>query len=245
MSTRLVLVCALSVASFTQPALAADSGWYVGASFGTVSSDVRTAALAEVHDSALFIDGLFAAPAGDARADDTSTTWSVLAGYHISPNVSVEAAYADLGEITYDYRGEFGFRNSIGAPPAPSVTLFPGTSSIKWDNSVVSVKVIGRLPFKERFDVHAQVGGAMVRTDVESSTRFNATSPESYVVEDDADTLGLVYGAGAAVRVGSSWGLSLDWQRYEVSEDEDTPLDLDASYDALTLALTYAFGRSK
>lgn len=88
--------------------------------------------------------------------------------------------------------------------------------------------------------MHAQIGGAMVRTDITSSTSMATNPADEFAVEQDTDSLGLVYGVGAAVRFGSRWSLSADWQRYEVSEADDTPLDLNATYDAVTLALTFA-----
>lgn len=106
-----------------------------------------------------------------------------------------------------------------------------------------------RLRFAEHFDVHAQVGVAYTKTHTSSSTVLFVDSPGpkfSPVRQSDLDnesqSAGLFYGAGAAVELGKRWELSLDWQRYQVSEDDQTPIDLDAAYDAITIGLSVGFG---
>ena len=224
-------------------ALAADSGWYVGGSVGSVSSDVGLNDANGVRDVVYFIRSI-GAVGGTADVDDSSEAWSVLAGYHFSPHLSVEVAYVDLGEVSYRYRGEVGGGGLPLPFPIfpPTLTFDPAESDIEWENTAVTAKLIGRLPLGDRFDVHAQVGLATMMTDVTSSTLIGGTRSTSFTVTDDTDSTKLTLGVGAAFRLHPRWNLSLDWQRYEVSEDDTSPLDIESSYDVISLSLLVRLG---
>lgn len=243
MFARLLPVCLAVGLLGGGSALAADSGWYVGGSVGSVSSDVSVNDANGVRDIVYFIRSI-GAVGGTAELDDSSEAWSVLAGYQFSQNFSVEVAYVDLGELTYSYRGEVG---GGGLPLPfpffpPNTTLDPAETDIEWENSALTAKLIGRLPLGERFDVHAQVGLATVMTDVTASTRVPGTRATSFAVADDTDSTALTFGVGAAFRFNPRWSLSLDWQRYEASEKDSSPIDVDANYDVVSLGLRFRLG---
>jgi opacity protein-like surface antigen len=245
MLNRLAPVCIALGLLGGGSALAADSGWYVGGSVGKVSSDVGLNEANGVRDIVYFIRSI-GAVGGTAEVDDSTEAWSVLAGYRFSPHLAVEAAYVDLGEVVYHYRGEVG---GGGLPLPfpffpPTPTFDPAESDIEWKNTAVTAKLIGRLPLGDKFDVHAHVGLATTRTDVTSLTRVGGSRSTSFTVTDDTDSINLTYGVGAAYRLHGRWSLSLDWQRYEVSEDDTSPLDIEANYDVISLSLLFRLGAS-
>jgi OmpA-OmpF porin, OOP family len=65
-------------AAFSQ-ARPADTGWYVGGSFGQSTADCDVSPLS---------------------CDDKDTAWKIFGGYHINRNIALELGYANLGEIT-------------------------------------------------------------------------------------------------------------------------------------------------
>ncbi len=243
MFNRLMPVCMAVGLLGAGSAVAADSGWYVGGSVGSVSSDVGVNDANGIRDIVYFIHSI-GAVGGTAELDDSTEAWSVLAGYQFSRNFAVEVAYVDLGELAYRYRGEVG---GGGLPLPfpffpPNTTPDPAETDIEWENSALAAKLIGRLPLGDRFDVHAQVGLATTMTDVTASTRVGGTRATSFIVTDDTDATALTFGIGAAFRLHPRWSLSLDWQRYEASEGDSSPIDIDANYDVISLGLHVRLG---
>ena len=98
------------------------------------------------------------------------------------------------------------------------------------------------LPVGDRFDVHANAGFASVKSDATARTRIGGTRSTSFIARDEPDSTNLTYGVGAAFRLHSRWSLSLDWQQYEVSEDDTNRLDLEAKYDVISLGLIVRLG---
>ena len=72
-----------SAIGFAAPALAQDTGFYIGGHFG--QSDISGAC-----------DGL---PAG-VSCDEKDSAWKVLGGYQFNRNLAVELGYANLGEAS-------------------------------------------------------------------------------------------------------------------------------------------------
>jgi OOP family OmpA-OmpF porin len=93
------VLAALGVTSciaVSAPALAADEGFYVGASVGVTSLDVDGGDLGLTN----------------ASFDDNDTGYKVFLGYDFNKNWGVELGYADLGQ--YDFTGNFGAVNVRG-----------------------------------------------------------------------------------------------------------------------------------
>lgn len=223
--------------------IAADSGWYIGGSVGSVSSDAGLDEANGVRDVAYFIRSI-GAVGGTAEIDDSTEAWSVIAGYRFSPHLAVEVAYVDLGELTYRYRGEVGGGGMPVPFPVlpPTPTFDPVETDIEWKNTAVTAKLIGRLPLGDRFDVHGHVGLASTKTDATASTRIGGSRSTSFTMTDDPDSTNMTFGVGAAFSLHSRWSLSLDWQRYEVSEDDTNRLDIEANYDVISLSLLFRLG---
>lgn len=67
-----------SAMAFAGPALAQDTGFYAGVSFGQSSADIDCSGL--------------------TTCDDKDTAWKILGGYRFNRNLAVEFGYTDLGE---------------------------------------------------------------------------------------------------------------------------------------------------
>jgi OOP family OmpA-OmpF porin len=89
MKSNMVLAAGLvgAALAFSAPAAfaqargaAADTGWYVGGSFGQSTTDCNV-------------------PAGFS-CDDKDTAWKIFGGYQINRNFAAEAGYSQLGEVT-------------------------------------------------------------------------------------------------------------------------------------------------
>lgn len=74
------LGAAFWVSSPAALAQAADTGWYIGASFGQAQADVDCS--------------------GTTACDDKDSSWKIFGGYQINRNFAVELGYSDLGAVT-------------------------------------------------------------------------------------------------------------------------------------------------
>ncbi len=70
--------------------VAAENGFYAGASVGEASIDACGSAGA----------------LGFTTCDDSDTGWKIFGGYDLSDNFAVEGAWADLGEMTASTSGQ-------------------------------------------------------------------------------------------------------------------------------------------
>jgi OOP family OmpA-OmpF porin len=75
-----MLGVALALSAFGARAQAADTGWYIGASFGQAQADVDCS--------------------GTTACDDKDSSWKIFGGYQINRNFAVELGYSDLGAVT-------------------------------------------------------------------------------------------------------------------------------------------------
>ncbi len=244
-TSQLSLILACLVASTLNSTALAQSKWYAGVSAGTSSSDLGPAELNRFRDEVLFYN-LVTSRARAESIDESDTSWSVFAGRTFNRHLSVEAAYVDLGDVSYRTAGELGFfTRFLGGPiPPPSpIIYYPGSFSvIDVEHSAVSLKLVGRLPLSERFDIHAHVGGAYVMTDFSTSTMLASDPVQRRSYDDSSSNTSLAYGLGTAFQISPSWGLSLDWHRYNLDEKESTLYDIETRYDTITLALIFSFG---
>jgi hypothetical protein len=88
----------LTVASSS--AMAADAGWYAGASVGQAKPDIDTGELDAAVVSAFAAAG---APviSRSSMFDNTDTSYSLDVGYRFSPYFALNGAYVDLGKVNY------------------------------------------------------------------------------------------------------------------------------------------------
>jgi OOP family OmpA-OmpF porin len=75
-----------SVMAFAGPALAQDSGFFVGGSFGQADIDE------EITQNLIDAGG---------NVDGKDTAWKIFGGYMFNRNFGVELAYIDAGELSY------------------------------------------------------------------------------------------------------------------------------------------------
>lgn len=118
------LFAALIASSLCLPAFAADNGFYIGGSVGR--SDYGVGA------------GDIGMTAGSV--DDTDTGYKVFAGYNFTRNFGIEAAYVDLGDLT--------FSGNVGATPVS------GSADVQGFN----ISAVLTAPIDDRFSVFGKLG---------------------------------------------------------------------------------------
>jgi OOP family OmpA-OmpF porin len=202
-------------------------GWYIGVSPGQSSFDISKDELDDVIVSAYASAG---APliSGSSTFDDSDTSWSIFGGYRFNPFIAVEAGYVDLGNAPYRSSGNVN-------PPGP-VASTPASANIDFSSTGITIAAVGSLPLGEMFDLHARLGLLFADTEIDLSTAIGTGRASDTLSSSSEDAL---YGIGAALHVGASWTLSVDWQRFvDVGDEEETG---EGDIDLLSLAAAYRF----
>jgi OOP family OmpA-OmpF porin len=129
-----------SAMAFAGPALAQDTGFYGGLSFGQSSADVDCSGL--------------------PQCDDSDTAWRILGGYRFNRNLAVELGYTDFGEVS---AGDGGANNVTAEATAFELVA---VGSLPLSNEFSVYGKIGMF----RWDVDATGTGVFAGSESDSGT---------------------------------------------------------------------------
>jgi len=183
-----LLLLALTAALGVTSAQAADTGFYIGGSFGQSQiSDFSGSDL----DSELATLGI----TSTTTTDDSDSGWKVFAGYKIMKNLAVEGSYTNLGEATA--------RTVVTTPLA-------GTFNTTLEFESWSISAVGILPLNDQFSLFARLGLNVWNLD--GSTTGTGSGSAVTTGDDGAD---VVYGLGASYNFSQNLSLRGEWERYD------------------------------
>jgi OOP family OmpA-OmpF porin len=214
---------ALAVTSATT--MAEGSGWYFGLAAGRSQADLDQAELDEIVLDTFFSVG-FPVITGSSTLEDTDTTWSVVAGYRLTPFIALEASYTDFGAAEYRSSGTVN-------PPGPTPSA-PASYSVDFAAKGFTVAAVGAIPLGEMFDIHARAGILFADMEISQTASIGAGSAsETY----SADSRDLLYGLGVGLHLKERWSFNLDWQQFKDVGDEDETGESDL--DTLSLGIAF------
>lgn len=170
-----------------------DTGWYAGATAGlSTNGDLVSA---NDDGSLSMID-----------EDDDDTSFRALGGYKFTPNVGVEASYADNGETSFTAMSD-GSGESWDA----------GSVATNFESSAFSAMLMGWWPVTDRFSLFAGVGVSSWETTEEFTENGVVTE-----VDDNSGT-DLTYTAGFEYdpRNEDDWVLRTEYTAGDVDDDGD------------------------
>lgn len=168
-STGLVAALALAAA----PAMAADTGFYVGGGMGYSNWNVNDGKLNNRIDSDLGSSACPACSVGKSSTTQTATPYMFQFGYRFMENFAGEVGWIDNGGS--NYKGQV--YNAIGN----RVGVVKGTRS----GSGVPVSLLGIYPINETWDVFARAG-----------VYFGSTNTKARAVLDDGTLLDQTHNNG-------------------------------------------------
>lgn len=186
----LALTAALSVTTVQ----AADTGFYIGGSFGQSKISDFNGSDADAELASLGITST-------TSADDKDTGWKAFAGYRIMKYLAVEGAYTNFGEATAN--------TVITAPTA-------GTVNTDLESESWSISAVGILPLNDQFSLFARLGVNVWNIDISAS----GTGSGAVVVSDSEDGTDVVYGLGAAYNITQNLSVRGEWERYDFDGDD-------------------------
>lgn len=194
---RKILLALLALAC--GPALAQDTGWYVGGGIGSAKAD--------------FVRGDFTslAPGAVYSADDDDFAGRLLGGYRVAPNVAVEFGLASLGSYRHRY------------------TQGTSTAVVDYDASALTVAAAGNLPLSGGFSLNGRVGIAFTYAELRERRNDGGIAnipycPDSWWYSDcTSRSTNLYWGLGAQFDINRNWGIRVDYDNYgEVGEEFET-----------------------
>ncbi len=211
---------AISFALWASPQVfAADSGAYVGLSYGQSKSDIT-------EDDSGFFNVL-----ASTTTDNSDTAWALAFGYRFNPGVAIELAYNDLGESTFS---ESGTDTTF---PAITGTL-SGSASVKGP----SVALIGAIPISN-WELFGKLGVLAAKTEIEARfTGRTLTSPvQSFNISErlSASTVEVLVGLGVGYTIAEHYHLKFEWTKVPNVGDEEETGESDVS--VLALGFQYRF----
>jgi OOP family OmpA-OmpF porin len=127
--------------------------------------------------------------------DDSDTGWKLTGGYQFSQYFATEISYVDLGDI--DASGLIG--------------AIPTTANVDIDGYGISL--VGTYPMGDKFSLLGRVGAFNWDADVSASLGAAAAST-------DDDGTDLTYGLGAQYVFTDNAALRLEWERFDLDDDE-------------------------
>ena len=147
-------------------------------------------------------------PAG-STCDDTDTAWKIYGGLEVNEYISMEAGYANLGEV------------EVSGTPSGTVEVHGMT-----------IQVIGSYAINPSFSLIGR--GGMNILNLEKNGTIAA--PTNNVGDTDvAWSLGL----GAQYNLSESVGLRAEWERYFKVGDEDTTGEMDIDLISASIVYTF------
>lgn len=184
-----LLIIALMTGMGLTTAHAADTGFYIGGSFGQSKISDFNGSDVDAELASLGITST-------TTTDDKDTGWKAFAGYRIMKYLAVEGAYTNFGEATANV-----------VTTAPSA----GTANVKLENEAWSLSALGILPLSDQFSLFARLGLNVWNVDVSAS----GTGSGSTAYSDSEDGTDVVYGLGAAYHITPNLNLRAEWERYD------------------------------
>lgn len=184
-----LLIIALMTGMGLTSVHAADTGFYIGGSFG--QSKVSDFSSSDINSELASI-GITAT----STTDDKDTGWKAFAGYRIMKYLAVEGAYANLGEVS---------ANIISTAPVA------GTANVQVENEAWTISALGILPLNDKFSLFGRLGLNVWNIDASAS----GTGSGGATYSDSDDGTGVVYGLGAAYNLTPNLSLRAEWERYD------------------------------
>jgi opacity protein-like surface antigen len=208
-----MFVCTVVMASVVASAAHAESGFFLGANFGTSNYDVDS--------SRTFLPP--AATLVRSETDDSGSAVSVAVGYRFGRYFGVEASYVDLGSAS----GKDIWRVSF-----PVVHEAPAESSLGVTGPAVMAFAVFPL---SKFEPYVRAGVLFAETEFDF---LYSEFISGQAFTNSTGTTETAVGLGVAYLFTEQIAFKLDWTRYlEVGDEETGEVDI----DSLTVGLRFTF----
>jgi opacity protein-like surface antigen len=213
---------AAAMLSVSGAAAAANPGIYIATDVAMDSADFNQGQFAGFID-ALESDEEFDFDVEESSLDKSNAGFSLAVGYQITQNIAVEAAYLDLGRVSFDASGTVD--GGEGA-----VSEFAIGAGFK--SKGPSLSVVGSWPINEMFSIDGRIGAYKGKTKGDLSVSVDAEGEEGVVASDKNTSM--LLGVGATWSLTETIGVRLGYTRIQ-----DAVAERDV--DRFALGLRFSF----
>ena len=229
---KFLLASGLVASAFSVNASAGEPGLYVG--FGAGQSNFSGDIASQISHAYGPTSGFILRNVD--QTDDSDNAYKVSIGYRFLPWLSVEMAWADLGEVGTHYE----------TLPANAGTTLPILIDGHYQLKALSAAFVGELPFNEVLTGSLRLGFTGTRLKYNETGSVTASIPHDFSAKTDSATRPIA-GIGLAWSITPTLDLRADWDRYfRVGErfafDADTNGRFD-HVDMYSLNLLYHFAQ--
>lgn len=216
----------MSLGVLAGPAMADETGFYVGANALSLLSTYRRADIDSGYTAAISeSDSSFTM--GPSSVERAHYSWQANFGYLLTRNFGVEVSFLDLGKFRYS-----GFGTVTAKDGSPS--------EVHLDLDVRShgpaLSAVGVLPMTNFWDLEARVGAMQAKTKSSFSTLVGSGSHSDEV--SDTSTV-VMASVGTAFTVTTHIVLRLDYLR--IQHIKEKALERNFNVDGATAGVAYIF----
>lgn len=225
--TKRTALAIVSLCFLAGPAMADETGFYVGANALSLLSTYRRADIDSAFTSAIS-EGDSSFTMGPSSVERVHYSWQVNFGYMLTRNFGVELSFLDLGPFRYS-----GFGSSTRAANG-------STSEVHLDLDVRShgpaLAAVGVLPMTNFWDLEARVGAMQAKTKSSFSTLVGDGSHSGGFSDNSTVVMASI---GTAFTITTHIVLRLDYLR--IQHIKEKALDRTFNVDAATAGVAYVF----
>jgi opacity protein-like surface antigen len=223
--TKRAALAMMSLGILAAPAMADETGFYVGANALSLLSTYRRTDIDRAFTSALTETGS-SFTMGPSSVERAHYSWQVNFGYMLTRNFGVEASFLDLGKFHYS---GFGSTTADGSP-----------SEVHLDLDVRShgpaLAAVGVLPMTNFWDLEARVGAMQAKTKSSFSTLVGDGSHSGDFSENSTVVMASI---GTAFTVTPHIVLRVDYLRLQHIKEK--ALDRGFNVDGAGAGVAYVF----
>ncbi len=223
-NNRLLVSAAVALAlGLPLTAVAADSGFYLGALVGYSNADLSQS---EWDNAALNAFSSYGGTLTSTSLDKSGTAFGATVGYQFFRNFAVEASYIDLGKATGTASGTVPVE---GTPVALSVNA-------DFKSHGPALAVVGILPFGQGWAVDVRVGVYYGDTEI---TGTASAAGQSGSASQSESASSLMAGVGGSYAFDPHWSVRLDYLYFNGVGDKHKTGQADVN--VASLGLRYQF----
>jgi opacity protein-like surface antigen len=214
--------------SFALPAMADDTGFYIGANAGRVLSTYKRKDLDSASYDAFGGANQQVAFSPPSALDKTHVMWSANVGYMLNPNFGLEASFIHLGSLTYTAYGT-------------NVNSFTGSSqnfSLKLDlkSQGPALAAVGVLPMTNFWQLDARVGAYQGKTTTTFLTAIDGTPNPG---KESKTSTSVLLGVGTAITLTNHLVARIDYMRLQGVDEK--VFDKSFNVDLVTAGVAFVF----
>jgi len=209
MKTKIALIAAMTLAAGS--AVAADSGFYVGAGVGYGKINVNANKIDNRID-ADFASAELPYAVTSSSTSQGATPYSLTVGYKWMKYFATELSYIDLGNANY----RSNFSNGL---VIPSVN---GTVKGQWDAKGWPVSALGIWPIDDSWSVFGRLGVFMGDVKLTYKVVEDPNSTTLYRRHASDNSTQFIGGVGTDYNFMDTWTARLEWQAMPSLGNNDT-----------------------